>query len=502
MDELVSLIDAWRPGRVLVAGDYMLDRSMFGNADRLSPDAPVPVLSVQREESNAGGAANVCFALAALGCQVRCIGVTGDDSAADELRRHLELAGCDTAGLLRSDDRPTIVKQSFIGLAQHRHPQKMFRADYEKTVPVPADVSKRLLERVRELLPELDAICIQDHGKGLVTESFAQELIAEARARGVPVLVDPAFGAGFERYVGATLVKPNRFEAARALERVKEVDQPSAWPEIAEGVLELLRCDAVVMTLDRHGAMLLERGSAPVLVPTTARSVYDVTGAGDIAIATLAACVSQRAPLPQAVQLANLAAGLEVEKFGVAPIPFDELHLAVLRASREPHSKRLELPQLLSELGAFRKLGHKVAFTNGCFDLLHAGHVDLLRRAKQTADLLVLAVNSDVSIRSIKGAERPIVPERDRVDVLSALESVDYIVVFGSGRGGMEDTPLALIEAIRPDVLVKGDDYTVSTIVGADIVASYGAQVVTIPLVKGRSTTGIVERIRSGSRGE
>jgi D-beta-D-heptose 7-phosphate kinase/D-beta-D-heptose 1-phosphate adenosyltransferase len=498
VEDLSARIDAWRPVRVLVAGDYMLDRSMFGHADRLSPDAPVPVLAIQREESNAGGAANVCFALAALGCRPVALGVTGDDASGMELRRHLEDAGCGVDGLLCADDRPTIVKQSFIGLAQHRHPQKMFRADYEKVVPLPAELQKALLERAEAALPELDAICIEDHDKGLITESFCQELIALARTRDVPVLVDPALRPDFARYRGAMLLKPNRFEAATAVGRVKDVHREDAWPEIAEMLLEQLDCQAVVMTLDRHGALLLERGGEPLHLPTSERSVYDVTGAGDIVLATLAGAIANGCSLPSSVRLANLAAGLEVEKFGVVPIRLEELHLAVIRQERESSGKRQSLAQLLPELGAYRKLGHTVAFTNGCFDILHAGHVDLLRKAKQTADLLVLALNSDASIRALKGPSRPIVPEADRVSVLSALECVDYIVVFGDGSGGAGDTPLGLIEAIRPDVLVKGGDYTRDTIVGAEIVSAHGGKIVTIPLVEGRSTTGIVERIRSG----
>jgi D-beta-D-heptose 7-phosphate kinase/D-beta-D-heptose 1-phosphate adenosyltransferase len=498
LEDLCARIEAWKSVRVLVAGDYMLDRSMFGHADRLSPDAPVPVLAIQREESNAGGAANVCFALAALGCRPVCIGVTGDDGAGIELRRHLERAGCRVDGLICADDRPTIVKQSFIGLAGHRHPQKMFRADYEKILPIPGEVQKALLECVEAALPDLDVICIEDHDKGLITESFCQELIALARSRNVPVLIDPALRPDFARYRGATLIKPNRFEAATAVGRVKDIHREEAWPELAEALLDELGCEAVVMTLDRHGALLLERGGEPLHLPTAERSVYDVTGAGDIVLATLAGAIGNGASLPTSVRLANVAAGLEVEKFGVVPIRLEELHLALLRQERERSGKLQSLAQLVPELSAYRKLGHTIAFTNGCFDILHAGHVDLLRKAKQTADLLVLALNSDISIRALKGPSRPIVPEADRVEVLAALESVDYIVLFGDGSGGAADTPLGLIEAIRPDVLVKGGDYTRETIVGADIVSAHGGKIVTIPLVEGRSTTGIVERIRSG----
>jgi D-beta-D-heptose 7-phosphate kinase/D-beta-D-heptose 1-phosphate adenosyltransferase len=497
LDELIELIDRWRPRRALVLGDYMLDRSMYGNVDRLTPDAPVPVLAIQREENNAGGAANVCFQLAALRCEVRCAGVTGPDEQGRLLRQHLAGAGCDVSGLVATADRPTIVKQSFIGLAEHRHPQKMFRADYERTGPLPAEIESQLLATLHRLLAAVDVLCVQDHDKGLVTEALCQKLISSAREHGVPVLIDPALLSDYGRYRGATLITPNRFEAANAVGRVKEVDSEQAWREIAQELAERFALDAVIITLDRHGALLLERGSEPVHLPTAARSVYDVRGAGDMMLAALAASLANGAPLAAALRLANVAAGMQVERFGVVPIGLEEIHLTLLRAQPGHRGKERSLEQILPELAAYRKLGHRIAFTNGCFDLLHAGHVDLLRKAKQTADLLVLAVNTDRSIRALKGPRRPIVSERERLAVLAALEAVDYLVLFGDGSGGDGDTPRALIEAIRPDVLVKGGDYTLDTIVGAQIVQSYGGRVETIALVEGLSTSNIVERIRA-----
>jgi D-beta-D-heptose 7-phosphate kinase / D-beta-D-heptose 1-phosphate adenosyltransferase len=356
-----------------------------------------------------------------------------------------------------------------------------------------------VLAQLDRLLPRVDVLCVQDHDKGLVSERFCQKLISSGREHGVPVLIDPALLTDYSRYRGATLITPNRFEAAHAVGRVKEVNSEDAWREIAIELARRYDLDSVVITLDRFGALLLERGGQPVHLPTAARSVYDVRGAGDMMLAALAGALANGASREAALRLANAAAGMQVERYGVVPIALEEIHLALLRAEPDRDGKERTLDKLLPELAAYRKLGHRIAFTNGCFDLLHAGHVDLLRKAKQTADRLVLAVNTDRSIRALKGAQRPIASERERIAVLAALEYVDYLGLFGDGSGGEADTPKALIAAIRPDVLVKGGDYTVDTIVGAEIVQSYGGRVETIPLVEGLSTTNIVERIRSGA---
>ncbi len=502
MNDLIELIDSWQRKRIMVVGDFMLDRAMYGNAHRLCPDAPVPVLAIEREESNAGGAANVCFDLAALGCDVVCAGIVGDDDSGKLLLEHLRDADCDTSRIITTGDRPTIVKQSFIGLAQHRHPQKMFRADFECVDPLPVDVETKLIDQIISTLPNVDALCLQDHNKGLTTHSLCQRLIELAKQQNVPVLVDPALMEDFTRYTGATVITPNRFEAATALGRQDEVNDESAWSSIAQQLLTDHNFNAVVMTADRFGALLVERDGEPVHLPTIARSAYDVTGAGDMVLAVLAASVANGAPLSTAVKLSNIAGGLEVERFGVVPIPLEELHLAVLQMMHDGAETKLrDLDHLLAEVNAYRKLGRKIAFTNGCFDILHVGHVDLLHRARQTADLLIVGLNTDVSIRAQKGPERPIVAETDRIRVLSELECVDYIVLFGDGTGGEADTPMEILRTIQPDVLIKGGDYpTHDLVVGADYITSIGKEVVIIPLTEGRSTTNIVERIRSEKR--
>lgn len=495
MNQLIQLLDHWRSRRVMVVGDFMLDHYVYGNAERLSPDAPVPVLTAQREESRAGGASNVAILLRALRCEVACIGITGNDPAAHSLASHLGDAGCDTNGLLAVDDRPTTVKRSYIGLAQHRHPQKMFRVDWEDSRPVDKATEDRIIEQVARAIDQADVLCIEDYAKGLLTERLCATLIATARQANVPVLIDPAVLPDYQRYRGATLITPNRFEAAHATGMAADGDEQ--LDAMAQCLLESAALEAAVITLDRHGALLAERGRPIRRMPTVARSVYDVTGAGDMVLAMLAAAHANGADWPQAVELANIAGGLEVEAFGVTAIPLEQIHLALLKTQHDGAGKLRDLEHLLPELAAYRQQGRTIAFTNGCFDIVHAGHVELLRAAKATADLLVLAVNTDQSIRALKGPDRPIIHETDRIRLLSELACVDYIVLFGDGSGGPGDTPDELIRRIKPDVLVKGGDYQRQAVVGHEVVEQYGGRVELIPLVEGRSTSNIVERIRN-----
>ncbi len=496
MNELIRMMDAWSSPHVVVVGDFMLDRYVYGDAERLSPDAPVPVLCVRDTDARPGGAANVALCLKALDCRVSCVGVTGDDEAGQTLRQRLEAVGCDASGLVADPNRPTTVKQSLVGLAQHRHPQKMFRLDHEDNSPISNVVSQQIVERVDALLADARVLCIEDYNKGLLNPTLCGRLIELARQRNVEVLVDPAAIDDYRRYRGASCITPNRTEAEKATGTSAEADKVN---DMARQLLESLGCEAVVLTLDRHGALLLERDGQPERVPTVARNVYDVTGAGDMVLAALAAARANDADWLTAVKMANLAAGLEVEKFGVVPITLAEVLVAALRAELGG-AKLRTLEQLATEVNAWRKQGKTVAFTNGCFDILHTGHINLLRGAKAQADLLILAVNNDASIRRLKGPERPIVAEHDRVELLGELQCVDYLVLFGGPEGyegGDLDTPRPLLHALHPDVLVKGGQYARHEIVGHDIVDAYGGRVVAIPHVDGRSTTDIVERIRT-----
>lgn len=497
MQHLIDLIDRWQSKRVLVVGDFMLDHLVYGDAERLSPDAPVPVLAVEREAHQPGGASNVAMDLAALDCAVTCFGVTGDDDTADTLAAELSAAGCDATGLVRDPSRPTTTKRSYIGLAQHRHPQKMFRADFESTAPLDDAIRDELIARLAEALNDADVVCVEDYNKGVCSDRVCAEVIRLADDAGVPVLVDPAAIKDYTKYRGATAITPNRTEAGLATGLPTETDEQ--LERLAHTLLEALEIDTVVLTVDKSGALLVRHDEDAVHVPTVARSVYDVTGAGDMVLAMLAAARANDIDWPDAVRLANIAAGLEVEKFGVVPIPLSEIHLALLVEHHRAAGKVRTLDQLAPELAAYRKQGRKIAFTNGCFDIVHAGHIEVLRGARATADLLVLAVNSDASIAALKGPERPIVPEAERVTLLAELECVDYVILFGDGSGGDADTPKPLLRELQPDILVKGGTYAHDEVVGWEIVEQYGGAVVTIPPVQGLSTTNIVEKIRKGS---
>ncbi len=488
--DLLNLLDQWKPRRIIVVGDFILDRFIYGNADRLSPDAPVPVLAAERREHAPGGASNVCLDLAALDCRVEAVGVVGKDGHADTLRDALRGKGVNVVGLCTDPDRPTTVKHNFIGLAQHRHPQKMFRVDDESRAPVPAAIARKIIDRVSKTIAKADVLCLEDYNKGVLSDSLCQSLIRVARKAGLPVLIDPAAITDYRKYRGATCITPNRTEASLATGiRIDGYDKPQL-AQLARTLLSGLKLDGVLLTLDRHGMMLVRRGTETIHVPTRAREVYDVTGAGDMVLAALAAARANGAAWQTAVELANVAAGLEVEKFGVVPIERNELLLAVLDEHHAELGKRRTLEQLLPEIAAHREAGKTIAFTNGCFDILHAGHVRYLREARKAGDLLIVGLNTDASIRRLKGKDRPVNHEEDRVEVLSELESIDYIVLF------KEDTPMKLIEALRPDRLVKGADYQRTEVVGHEVVEKHGGKVVLVPLVEGRSTTNIIRKVR------
>lgn len=498
MSQLLDTLAAWRPFKALVIGDFMLDQLVYGNADRFSPEAPVPILHVQRTEDRPGGAANVCLDLVAMRGEVHGFGVVGDDREADLLRSALAAAGVRADGLVADPARPTTVKRSLIGLAQHRHQQKMFRVDYESRAPLPAAAVEEILARFARELPGASVVCIEDYNKGVCTRDLCQEVIRLARIAGVQVLVDPAAIEDYSRYAGASTITPNRTEAMLATgdELPDDASAPDFAP-IAERLVAELGLDAAAITLDRHGALLLERGGEALHLPTYARAVYDVTGAGDMVLAALAAGRANGLGWPDAVRLANAAAGLEVEVFGVVPMPIEKIHREVLLRERALPGKLRTLEQLQVEVAAARNEGRRVVFTNGCFDILHAGHLSLLERAAALGDFLIVGLNSDDSVRRLKGHKdpsRPINNEHDRAVVLGGLACVGAVTIFD------DDTPERLIRAVRPDVLVKGAEYRIDQVPGAKFVLEQGGRVELLPMVEGRSTTGAVMRIRESER--
>jgi D-beta-D-heptose 7-phosphate kinase/D-beta-D-heptose 1-phosphate adenosyltransferase len=485
---LIELVERLPSADVVLVGDFMLDRYLYGNAERLSPEAPVPVLHFQREETRLGGAGGVAANLAALGARVRAVGVIGEDTAAKDVRKQLETAGVDATGLVCCTGRPTICKVRLVGLAQHRHPQQMMRLDFEEQTPHPPDIDAKVRENVESAIAAgTGLVCIEDYNKGLLTPELCQEVIRLAGEHGRPVLIDPANIPNYSKYAGATCLKLNRTETQKATGL--PVSNEAEWATAAEKLLSQLSLEAVVITLDKHGAYLATSAGERRWLKTRQRQVYDVTGAGDMVLSMLAVTRAAGAEWAEAVALANVAGGLEVEKFGSVPVTRDEVIQELLSEAHEHLGKERSLERLISELQRHRASGKRIVFTNGCFDLIHLGHVKYFQFAKAQGDLLVVGVNTDSGIRRLKGTKRPIINEHDRLSVLEELESIDYLVRFD------DDTPIGLIEAIRPDVLVKGADYKKEQVVGWDRVETYGGRVALAPLVDGRSTSAVIERI-------
>lgn len=485
---LINLVHNLAGRRVLLLGDLMLDRYVYGNAERLSPEAPVPVLHFSSEHISLGGAGRVAEGITALGGKCMMVAMVGDDLTGREVCGELAKGGTDTTGVITVSSRPTICKVRLIGLAQHRHPQPMMRLDYENASSIDAEMESRVIDLLEKLLPQAEALCIEDYNKGLVTENVCREAIARARKRGLPVLVDPGPIADFSKYAHASSLKPNRPETARATGL--SVNEPGEYQAAAEWLLENLDLEAATITLDKHGVYLASRDGRREWIRSRERKVYDVTGAGDTFLATLSLARASGSDWVDAVTLANVAGGLECEKFGSVPItPGEVVQELLLEGKNGNMGKVRSKEQLVRELDEHRLSGKKIVFTNGCFDLLHMGHVQYFKFARSQGDLLVVGVNTDASIRRLKGPKRPITGEMDRMGVLEGLESVDYVVLFD------EDTPLQLIEALRPDVLVKGQDYEKATVVGAEFVEARGGNVALAPLAEGRSSSNLIQKI-------
>jgi len=486
--QLIDLVGRLGHPRILVVGDLIYDRYVFGDAERISPEAPIQVLRVAREESRLGGAGSVVTMLAALGARVSLFAVVGRDETGKTVLEELKAAGARAGGVLRAGDRPTSVKVRFVGRAQHRIPQQVLRVDWEEATPLGDDDERRLLARLEQAMPRADAVLFSDYNKGVLTPRLTEAVIRLARQRKVPVLVDPFKGTDYAKYRGATLLTPNRDETqtATGVRLEREADLAKASKTLMEG----LDLDALVITLDKQGMYLAARSEESRMVPTRPREVYDNVGAGDMVIATVALVLAAGGTYEEAVRLANVAGGLEVMKFGVQTVTREEIVADLLGEARRSGDKVRSLENLLVDLGRHRAMDETVVFTNGCFDVLHVGHIEFIDFAGRQGDVLVVGLNSDRSVRSIKGPERPICPEDQRARVLSAIEAIDYIVLFD------DDTPQRVIEAVRPDVLVKGEDWRDKGVVGREFVESHGGRVVLAPLVKGLSTTGIVDRIR------
>lgn len=477
--DLLPLLSRLAGVRVLCVGDIMLDRYVFGRITRISPEAPIPVFATESERLALGGAGNVARNIIALGGVCDLVTVMGQDRTAGRIKTLAAEAGSGFhLHTITDPGRDTPLKTRHIAGGQ-----QVLRTDTETIADLEAAVAARLIEAALAQLPGAGAVILSDYGKGTLSTAVCRALIPAARAHDIPLFVDPK-GVDYGKYAGAAIVTPNRAELEAAARLPTSTDA-----EVSRAARRLIAAhgfDAVVATRSEKGMSILTTG-AETHLPTEALEVYDVSGAGDTVVATLALATAAGADLQAAASLANCSAGIVVGKRGTATASVAEIRLALRRQGSLRHgAKILDLAMLAELAGGWRGEGLSIGFTNGCFDVLHAGHVSLLTQARAQCDRLVVGVNSDASVRRLKGPTRPVHQEDLRTFVLSALEAVDAVVLFG------EDTPLELITTLRPDVLMKGADYTVDTVVGADIVQAYGGTVKLIPLVQGLSTTGIL----------
>lgn len=481
-DNSLTLTWTASPPRILVLGDVMLDRAVFGTCERISPEAPVQVVDVRESRRQLGGAGNVLRNCLALGARASLASVIGDDAAADEVRALLNDCGSGDQSVFTEVDRPTTEKTRVF--AAH---QQVVRLDREVRTKITRESEERLLGCL-DGAAAIDAVIISDYAKGVVTARLCRAVITWARARGAPVFCDPK-GRDFAKYAGASVLTPNRREAAEAVgyALTDEASVERAGPQLRSS----LALDHCLITLG-EGGMALFSADGVHRFPARAREVFDITGAGDTAVAAFAVAYACGNDAHRACEIANIAAGLKVAKLGAATVSRDELAAELaLGPHGFPSVAKIRTRDEICRLAATaRAEGRRIVFTNGCFDILHRGHAELLQAAAGLGDVLIVGLNSDRSVADLKGPDRPLQSEDDRAHLLAALAAVDYVVLFD------EATPLTLIAAIAPDVLVKGGDYAADAIVGADLVRERGGEVRVIPLVEGRSTSAIARRLR------
>jgi len=473
---------------VLCVGDLMLDEFVYGEVSRISPEAPAPVLAVQRSETDIGGAGNVARNITALGARCIFIGLIGEDEAGTGLQAALARESLIESVLVCDPDRPTTRKVRFVSEHFSTH---MLRADWEVTTPAATDTEQKLIDAVLPLLPRADIVLLSDYAKGVLTARVIRNVIDAARKLGKPVIVDPK-NPNLAIYRGATLLKPNRREFAEATRSRADTEEGIA--EAAQEIMQLADCEAVLVTQSEHGMTLVPRKGDAVHVPGLPVRVRDVSGAGDTVAAVLAVTIAAGADWETALRMANAAAAVAVSKKGAAVVTPAELRRKILPHAFLAAEEKIiaDGRELDAQLQDWRKQDLRIGFTNGCFDILHPGHVKLLTAARGACDRLIVGLNSDASVRRLKGEGRPVQDERARAEVLAALEAVDLVVLFE------EDTPINLITQVRPNVLVKGADYTREQVVGREIVEAHGGEVRLVDILPGFSTTSLVDRARGG----
>ena len=479
---LIALARGLGSAKVLCIGDVVLDHYLHGVVERISPEAPIPILGVEREDAMLGGAGNVMRNLASLGAAVRCVTIVGEDTAGKEVGRLLRDIGVGTRHLIKDGGRRTSTKARYLAAGQ-----QMLRADFETIAPLAPGIRESLLAAAAKAMGWCSVVVLSDYGKGALADGVAGQLIGLAKDAGKTVIVDPK-GADFGRYRGATLLTPNRHELGEATGMATE-----SAPEIvaaARHLLDAAGVDAVLATRGADGMTLVAADGQVSHLAARAREVFDVSGAGDTVVAAVAAALGAGAEMARAAALANVAAGIVVAKVGTAAVGADEVVAALHHQDlADAEAKVLGRQTALARIEKWRHKGLRIGFTNGCFDLLHPGHVALLAQAKAACDRLVVGLNSDASVTRLKGASRPLQTEAARATVLASLASVDLVVIYP------DDTPLQLIADVRPDVLVKGADWALEDVVGAKEVKSWGGRVVLVNLEPGHSTTATIARM-------
>jgi len=470
--------------RVIVLGDVMLDKYVWGSVSRISPEAPIPVVHVRDRTSRLGGAGNVAANLSGLGCQTILIGILGQDQTGTQLAELIRNQGIENACLV-SPCVPTVTKTRIMGGAQ-----QVVRLDDEQPDRVDAALREQGFEKLKERIHQTDTLIVSDYGKGLLDDRLIKKCMALCREHGVSVFVDPK-RKDWHPYAGASCVTPNRREFELACKQFPQ--SPALMDKAALALVEHYHLQHLLVTMGNEGMILWDSHGKKVSIPSKAKEVFDVSGAGDTVIALLAAGHAAGLPMVQAMELANLGAGEVVGRVGTYALSLDDLELAAL-TGKGGSTAACTLTQALNLTTHWRMQGQTIVFTNGCFDILHPGHVSLLRRAKQIGRRLIVGLNTDASIKRIKGPFRPILSQQDRAAIVSALDCVDAVVFFG------DDTPIQLIKALRPDVLVKGGDYTPDSVVGAELMPAWGGRVEILELAGENSTTAIVEKIRNGGK--
>ena len=470
--------------KILVIGDLMIDEYVWGSVDRISPEAPVQVVAVTDEDYTLGGAGNVVNNLAVLGAKVQTIGVIGTDANGTLLLKKLQSLNADTAGVIAESGRPTTIKTRI--LADHQH---VLRIDRETRREISGDTFTKLSDAALALIPAADVVLVSDYGKGLITRKFLAQVVRSAKQNHKKVVVDPK-GDDYTLYNGASLITPNRKEAVLA--SGVEIVNAATLQKAGAAILKKTDIERVLITLGKDGMALFERRKNPYKIAAEARQIYDVSGAGDTVAAVLSLSLAAGADYRQAMALANTAAGLVVGKVGTATTSPQELQAALDPSAEGTSSKYVPVSSVRALSKDLKRAGKKIVMTNGCFDLLHTGHIALLSEAKKLGQVLVVAIDDDQSVHKLKGEGRPLLTAAARTNILAALDVVDYVTVFATDR------LTELIEDLRPDVLTKGSNYKHETVFGHEIVEKHGGRIVLIPIDESISATGIINKIKQG----